>query len=119
MLVTIKSVIVAILISLSIIYCTFLIGHRFGMMEIAEVARERAHAVDFYPVDPEVNRNLSIIRPYIQLCLQGNGAWMWHTHPTGVLTGGCTPGVEIQGNPQNEEEIEEAGDNDQKEVRSY
>lgn len=120
MLMTIKSVVILVILALGILACVFMAGQGLGKLQMAVLAQERVHAVDFYPVDPEVNSNLSLIRPYIQLCMQSGGAWMWQVTVHGTINGACTEGVEVQGDPHNDEEdIEEAKDTNDGEVRPY
>ena len=116
----IRNTITLILTSLGVIYCTFMIGFNIGELKGTQSTRTPIHAVDFYPVDPDVNRNLGLIRPYIELCLQNEGAWIWQITPQGILRGACTEGIQVEGNQRDrthEEAYEET--HDEKEIRSY
>lgn len=63
--------------------------------------------VEVYMVDPSIQRNLSTVRPYIELCSQNNGAWVWNIQADGKFIGECIPPIEVEGNLNTEEDIEE------------
>lgn len=55
-------------------------------------------SIEVFAIDPIVLQNLSIVRPYIELCNQYDGAWMWEVdHESETIFGGCVSPSTLEG----------------------